>query len=145
MPVCPLNKKSFFIHGVSWQSESLLDVCLTHSHGGPGSPIKNGHNTLQSLEAIDYASGHTHIPCDESRDPLQQRSVEAYLALIYPVLLLRYVSCADSSAKMTIVQRGVSAGNMPTRTSNGGGMDSLMEHSEESILGYVRAWAGFNT
>ena len=31
-----------------------------------------------------YASGHTHIPCDESRDPLQQRSVEAYLALIYP-------------------------------------------------------------
>ena len=22
-----------------------------------------------------YASGHTHIPCDESRDPLQQRSV----------------------------------------------------------------------
>ena len=31
-----------------------------------------------------YAFSHTHIPCDESRDPLQQRSVEAYLALIYP-------------------------------------------------------------
>jgi len=47
---------------------------------------------------------------------------------------------------MTTVQRGVSAGNIPTQTSNGGGMDSSMEHSEESILpGYVRAWAGFNT
>jgi len=58
------------------------------------------------------------------------------LALIYPkYLLLRYVSCADSSAKMTTVQRGVSTGNIPTQTSNGGGMDSLMEHSEESILG----------
>ena len=31
------------------------------------------------------------------------------------------------------------------RCDNGGGMDSLMEHSEESILGYVRAWAGFST
>ena len=29
--------------------------------------------------------------------------------------------------------------------SNGVGMDTLMEHSEESILGYVRTWAGFNT
>ena len=69
------------------------------------------------------------------------------LALIYPnYMLLRYVSCADSSAKMTTVQRGVSAGNIPTQTSNGGGMDSLLDHSEESILGrYVRAWAGFST
>jgi len=46
---------------------------------------------------------------------------------------------------MTTVQRGVSAENIPTQTSNGGGIDSLMEHSKESILGYVRAWAGFNT
>ena len=100
---------------------------------------------LQSLEAVDMLPVAPTSLAMSHVTHFRSVALKPALALIYPVLLLRYVSCADSSAKMTIVQRGVSAGNMPTRTSNGGGMDSLMEHSEESILGYVRAWAGFNT
>ena len=46
----------------------------------------------------------------------------------------------------TAQHMGVSAGNTLTQTSKDGGMDSLLERSEESILGrYVRAWAGFST
>ena len=76
-----------------------------------------------------YASSHTHIPCDESCDPLYQRCIEACPG---PNLsLLCCVSCVNSSADMTMVQHGLCAGNIPTQTSKGGGKDLLMEYSEE--------------
>ena len=43
---------------------------MANSKETRGSPTKNRHDTLQKSGSHRYASGHTHIPCDESCDPL---------------------------------------------------------------------------